>query len=96
MVESDCVERAEARQVVLVWRIVPVPRHHVERRKRLRHSPDTIFMSKAPLCLVSKCNKHAVASTAKNRPVGHMEHVLAAAGSLAADTLLMPPRHKQT
>jgi len=30
------VERAEARQVVLVWRIVAVPGHHVEWRERLR------------------------------------------------------------
>lgn len=38
MVERDGVERAEARQVVLVRRVVAVPGHHVEGRERLRTS----------------------------------------------------------
>ena len=36
MVECHCVERAEARQVILEGRIVAVPGHHVEGTERLR------------------------------------------------------------
>ena len=36
MVERNRVERAEARQVVLIRRVVAVPGHHVEGREGLR------------------------------------------------------------